>query len=71
MKLRLAGLALSALFLASCGGQKPVTINTMRPADIGINPAIETILIVDRTKPSKENKWLKISYRFRRDLMYW
>ncbi len=60
MKLRLASLALLAFFLASCGGQKPVTINTIRPADIGINPAIETILIVDRTKPSDENKWLNI-----------
>lgn len=60
MKTRLAWLPLLALFLVSCGGQKPVTINTIRPADISINPQIETILLVDRTKPSKENKWLNI-----------
>ncbi len=60
MKLRLASLALLAVFITACGGQKPVTINTIRPADIGIDPNIKTILIVDRTKPSKENKWLNI-----------
>jgi len=60
MKLRLASLILSAILLTACGGQKPVTINTIRPADIGVNPEINTILIVDRTKPSKENKWLNI-----------
>lgn len=60
MQLRFLAFCLSALFLASCGGQKPVMINTLRPADIGIDQSIKTILIVDRTKPSKKDKWINI-----------
>lgn len=48
------------LILASCGGQKPVTIQTMRPADINIDPAIQTVLLIDRTKPSKKGNWINI-----------
>lgn len=49
-----------ALILSSCGGQKPVMINTLRPADLAIDQSIQTILLVDRTKPSKRDNWLNI-----------
>lgn len=46
--------------LSSCGGQRPVLINTMRPADIAIDQNIQTLLLIDRTKPSKRDNWLNI-----------
>jgi len=35
-------------------------INTMRPADISIDPAIQTVLLIDRTKPPRRSNWLNI-----------
>ncbi len=32
----------------------------MRPADLQIDQGIQTILLIDRTKPSKKNNWLNI-----------
>lgn len=49
-----------ALILSACGGQKPVLINTMRPADIAVDQGIQTILLVDRTKPSGRESWINI-----------
>lgn len=46
------------LILSSCG-IKPVTINTIRPADVAVNSEIKTILLLDRTKVEKDN-WLAI-----------
>lgn len=60
MKRIIPSFLLISFLLASCGGQKPVTIQTMRPADINIDPAIQTILLVDRTKPSKKGNWINI-----------
>lgn len=60
--MRKAFFALIALgfLLTSCGGQKPVMIQTMRPADIAIDQNIQTVLLLDRTKPSKKNNWINI-----------
>jgi tetratricopeptide (TPR) repeat protein len=60
MKRILPFLLFLVTILTGCGGQKPVTIQTMRPADISIDPSIQTVLLIDRTKPSKKGHWVNI-----------
>lgn len=57
----LSFLFLASLFLAACGGQKPVAIEAIRPADIQVDADIRTILLVDRTQPPEGKEWLKIA----------
>ncbi|WP_421753672.1 DUF6340 family protein [Croceimicrobium sp.] len=60
MKRIIPAILVIAALLSSCGGQKPVMINTMRPAALTIDPGIQTLLLVDRTKPSKKGNWVNI-----------
>lgn len=48
------------LGLAACGGKKPVSINTLRPANITIDSHIQKVLVIDRTKPSERDRWINI-----------
>lgn len=56
-KIILGGFVILAV---ACGGRKNVLIDTMRPAEINVDPNIQTVLVLDRTKPSKKNEWLTI-----------
>lgn len=49
-----------SLYLISCGGRKNVFIDTLRPAEINVSQDIKTVLVLDRTMPSKKNQWLTI-----------
>jgi hypothetical protein len=52
-------LAALALCLGGCFSSKSVTLQTYRPADITVSAAIQTILLVDRTKVNQSD-WLAI-----------
>lgn len=55
MKNVLIQLIFVTLLLSSCSsGRRTVTIDSVRPADISVHPEIKNLLIVNRTKYSKE-----------------
>jgi tetratricopeptide (TPR) repeat protein len=45
---------LAVMLFVSCSGTRTVTMNAMRPAEITFPPSVNTLLIVDRTKFSRE-----------------